>query len=226
MATSGVYAFDPSCAEYVEEAFERCGIDPAALTARHARSARMSIAFMFSEWSNKGPHLWAIDQQSQLLTASDASYSVPTGTVAILEMVIRRDGVDVPVFPMSRDEYLAIPDKTAEGLPNRFYFDRQATAPMIYLWNTPENSTDTIIYYRMRSLQDVGVASNTLDIPPRWQEAVAAGLAAKLAVKYAPDRIGPLTGSANKRFEEAKQEDRARSPTTMRVSYSRGMRRR
>jgi hypothetical protein len=226
MATSGTYAFSPEAAEFCEEAFERCGIDPAALTARHVRSARRSLDFMFSEWSNKGPHLWAVDQQSQILTASDASYTVPTGTIAILEMVIRRDGVDIPVFPMARDEYLAIPDKTAEGLPNRFFFDRVATAPMIYLWNTPENSTDTLYYYRMRALQDVGAASNTLDIPPRWNEAVASGLAAKLAVKYAPDRIGPLTGVANARFKEATTEDRERTPTNTRVKYTTNIRRR
>jgi hypothetical protein len=224
MATSNTYAFSPDTAEFVEEAFERCGLDPAALTARHARSARRSLDFLFSEWSNKGPHLWAVDQQTQILTAADASYNAPTGTIAILEMVIRRDGMDVPVSPMSRAEYLAIPDKTSQGMPSRFFFDRVATTPVIYLWNTPENSTDAIFYYRMRQFQDVGVASNTLDIPPRWQEALASGLAAKLAVKYAPDRIGPLTGAATARFKEATTEDRERMPTNTRVRYSTGLR--
>jgi len=220
MSTSGTYTFDPIVADFAEEAFERCGIDPASLTGRHARSARMSLTFLFSEWSNKGPHLWAVDQQSQLLTTSDGAYDSPSGTVAILEMVVRRSGIDTPVFPMMRDEYLAIPDKTTEGLPNRYYFDRSRTTPTITLWPIPENSTDTIYFYRMRSLQDVGTAAGTLDIPPRWHEALAAGLAAKLAVKYAPDRIGPLKGEAKSRFEEAKTEDRERSPTQTRVKYS------
>lgn len=225
MSTSGTYTFSPEVADFVAEAFERCGIDPASLTARHAKSARMSLGFMFSEWSNKGPHLWAVDQQSQFLTASDGDYDSPAGTVAILEMVVRRDGVDSPVEPMMRDEYLAIPDKTTTGMPTRFYFDRSRDTPTILLWPLPENSTDTLYFYRMRTLQDVGSPSYTLDIPPRWQEAVASGLAAKLAVKYAPDRIGPLKGEAKSRFEEAKQEDRERSPTQTRVKYSVGLRR-
>lgn len=220
MSTSGTYTFDPEVASFVEEAFERCGIDPASLTARHAKSARLSLSFLFSEWSNKGPHLWAVDQQNQLLTDADASYDAPSGTVAILEMVIRRSGIDTPVFPMSRDEYLAIPNKTTEGMPTRFFFDRGRDTPTITLWPTPENSTDRIYFYRMRCLQDVGTAASTLDIPPRWHEAVAAGLAAKLAVKYAPDRIGPLKGEAKSRFEEAKTEDRDRSPTQTRVKYT------
>jgi hypothetical protein len=224
MTTTGTYTFDPEVADFVEEAFERCGIDPASLTARHARSARLSLSFMFSEWGNKGPHLWAVDQQTQALTASTATYNAPAGTVAILEMVVRRDGVDTPVFPMMRDEYLAIPDKDTEGLPNRFFFDRKITTPAYTLWDVPENSTDTLIFYRMRQLEDVGGASNTLDVPPRWHEAIASGLAAKLSVKYAPDRIGPLKGEAKSRFEEAKQEDRERAPTTTRVKYRTNLR--
>lgn len=225
MTTSATYTFDPEVADFVNEAFERCGIDPASLTARHARSARLSLGFLFSEWGNKGPHLWAVDQQSQILTASDPTYDAPTGTIALLEMFVRRDGLDTPIFPMGRDEYANIPDKTEEGLPNRYYFDRSRTTPTITLWPVPENSTDTIYFYRMRSLQDVGVASNTLDIPPRWHEALASGLAAKLAVKYAVDRIGPLKGEAKSRFDEAKQEDRERMPTSTKVRYTTNLRR-
>jgi hypothetical protein len=127
---------------------------------------------------------------------------------------------------MARDEYLMIPDKTEEGYLNRYYFDRQRTTPTLTFWNVPENSTDTVIYTRIRALQDVGVASNTLDIPPRWQEAVASGLAAKLAVKYAPERIGPLAGEARAQFAAAKQEDRERTPSNLHVKYNLGLRRR
>ena len=77
----------------------------------------------------------------------------------------------------------------------------------------------------MRALQDVGVSTNTPDIPPRWQEAVVAGLAKKLAVKFAPDRIGALTGEANARFAEAHTEDKERSPSNMRVRFNVGRRR-
>lgn len=225
MTTSSTYSFSPEAQEICEEAFERCGLDPAKLTARHLKSARNSLQYLFSEWDNKGVHLWAVDQQTQLVTISDGSYDCPSGTIAILDMVVRRSSVDTPVFPMARDEYLAIPNKTTTGIISRFFFDRVRTTPTINLWNLPENSTDTLVYYRMRTLQDVGVGSNTLDIPPRWHEAVASGLAAKLAVKFSPDRIGPLKGEANSRFLEAKTEDRERVPTNLRVKFNTGLRR-
>lgn len=229
MTTSGTNTFDPEFSTLVEEAFERIGIDPATITARHAKSARRSVDFMFSDWANRGPHLWAVDQQTivtPVLVAGTATYDCPDGTVAILEMVVRRNGVDTPIFPMSRDEYLAIPNKTTQGLPNRFYFDRQSGTPTLTFWDVPENATDQIIYYRMRQLQDAGAGMNTADIPHRWQEAVVAGLAAKLSEKYAPEREQSAVAKAEAAYRRAYQEDRERVPTVTRVRYSTNIRRR
>ncbi len=219
MASSGTYVWQPDVGEVIEESFERCGIDPATLTGRHMRSARRSFNYLFTEWANDGIHLWAVEQVTLALVASTATYNCGTGTIAVLEMVVRRDGVDTPVHPMGRDEYLAIPNKTSEGLPNRFYLNRDVATPTLTFWNVPENATDTIIYYRMRQLQDITTSTETPDAPVRWQEAIAAGLAAKLAEKYAPDREGPLRGKAAAQLKLAKQEDRQRRPTATRVQY-------
>lgn len=226
MASSGTYLFSQEVAEVLEDAFERCGIDPASITARHSRSARRSMNLLFSAWANEGPLLWAIDEQTITPVVGTATYDCPDGTVAILEVFVRRNGVDTPVFPMGRDEYAAIPDKTTQGLANRVYFDRQADTPTLTFWNVPENTTDELIYYRMRQLQDVGAGSNTPDIPYRWQEALTAGIAAKLAEKYAPDREPGLVAKAALAFRKAFTEDRERVPTSTRVKYKTNIRRR
>ena len=181
---------------------------------------------MFSAWANEGPHLWAIDQQTITPVVGTATYNCPAGTLALLEIFVRRNGVDTPVFPMSRDELAAIPDKTTRGLANRVYFDRAATTPTLTFWNAPENITDRIIYYRMRQLQDAGAGGNTPDIPYRWQEALTSGIAAKLAEKYAPDREQALVAKAALAFKKANTEDRERTPTATRVKYTTGIRRR
>jgi hypothetical protein len=230
MASSGTYAWSPEIVEICDEAFERCGKDPADLKAWHMRSARRSLDYLFSEWSNEGVLLWAVDQVTVTLTDGTATYATPVGTTAILDMIIRRDDLDTPCNPMLRDEYLAIPDKTTEGLPSRYFFNRidslasvpvvsGATGPSITLWTTPENSTDQMIYYRLRQLEEGGVASNTPDIPFRWQEALVSGLAAKLALKFALDREEKLRLYAASQLKMAKQEDRERGPTTTRVKY-------
>lgn len=216
MSTSGTYAYSPDIAEVTEESFERCGIDPATLTMRHSRSARRSLNLLFSRWANKGARLFTIDEQTQTMTASTASYTAATGTLAILEGIIRRSGIDTPVHHISREQYHLIPDKTSTGLPSMVYLDRKTGT--YYLWNVPENSTDVFRYYRMRRIQDVTTAQETLDVPYHWFEAVASGLAENLSMKYAPERFDKLAAVAANRFDEAKQEDRERVDTSVTVT--------
>ena len=219
MSASGTYAYEPTVAEWCDEAFERCGLDPAELTVRHLRSARRSLNLMFSEWPARGVKLWAVDQVTLDMIDGTATYNAATGTICILDAVIRRSGVDVPMFAMSRSEYADIPTKTTEGMPTRFYFAR-TTTPTITVWLTPENSTDDMLYWRVRRLQDVGSPANTLDVTSIWFEPVASGLAAKLAVKFAPDRIKTLTALADHAFAVAKLDERERGDTQMTMGRS------
>ena len=43
--------------------------------------------------------------------------------------------------------------KSSTGRPNQYFLDRQTT-PRIYLFPTPENSTDTLIYNALTRIQD------------------------------------------------------------------------
>ncbi len=219
MATSGTYAFSPEIQELTDEAFERAGVDPETLTGRHLRSARRSMNLIFSNWANESIRLWHIEQETVPLVASTATYNCPTDTIAILEVTVRRDGVETMVSPMARDEYAYLPDKDLEGLPSMYYFDRQTPTPTLTLWQVPENSTDELIYYRWRQFQDVTAGSETTDMPYRWLEAFTAALAARLAEKYNPEREGALAKKAFDAFRKAKVEDRERTPTALRVNY-------
>ena len=216
MASSGTYALDFEVAELVEESFERCGIDPATLTMRHARSARRSLNLLFSLWATKEVRLFTVDEQTQTLTDGDASYTAASGTLVILESVVRRSSVDTPVHLITREQYHMIPNKTAEGLPTQLFFDRKAGT--YYLWNTPENSTDVLRYWRMRRIQDVSTAAETMDVPYVWFEATAAGLAEFLSLKYAIDRHDKLKGLAEQAFGIAQTFSRERADASFSMS--------
>lgn len=211
MASSSTYSFAPENAELVDESFERCGIDPATLTGRHLRSARMSLGLMFTEWEGENIRLFQVDEQTQTLTDGDPDYSVATGTLTILDGIIRRSSVDTPVHRISREQYHLIPNKTQEGLPSCVYHDRGAGT--YTLWNVPENSTDVFRYNRVRMIQDVGTAAQTPDLQRIWWEALCAGLAAKLSLKFAYDRLDKLTALAGQAFATAKLNDGERTDT-------------
>lgn len=212
MPTSGTYNFAPDNVDFIDEAWERCGLDPAKLTGRHFTSAMMSMALLFAHWATKGVKLFQVDEQTQLLTLGDADYTPAVGTLVILEGVIRRASVDTPVARLTREQYHLIPDKTTRGLPNQVWLDRGANT--YFLWQVPENSTDVFRYRRVRRIQDPGSGQNTPDIPVWWFEALAAGLAWKLALKFAPAKYQLLIVEAEGSLASAMFEDRERADTS------------
>lgn len=223
MASSGTYTFDPNVAEICEEAWDRCGKDKSQIRQEDITSTRRSMNLLFVEWANRGVKLWNVDSvtgTSETLVSGTATYTLAARTIAILEAV-RRDsnGNDIWLAPMSRNEWVALPDKDNAGLPVQFYFDRQVT-PTVTLWPVINTSGYSFVYWRLKQNEDVGAATNTLAIPYRWQEAVASGLAARLAVKFAADRMALLAPEAEKQFLLAAGEETERGPTVIRPDLS------
>ena len=192
MATSGTYIFNPSLAEMVDEAFERCRVDPALINARHIVSARRSMSFMLADWATEEYHEWRISTLNFTVTESTAAYTdadIPARVLDILNWSVRRDGVDTPVTPISREEYLDIPDKDEEGMPVRVFVDKGLAGITATFWPVPENSTDVIYFNAVRRFTDSDTASDTQDIPYYLYDAFAYGLSARLAEKYAPPEL-------------------------------------
>ena len=187
MALSGTYTFDPTFAEIMDEAIERIGYDPSELSERHIKSAIRSGNLIFSEWANKKNPQWAIEQEVQVLTQGLVSYAMPAGAQIMSSMVMRSttgsNTFDTEMYPISRGDYLRIADPTIQGRPTQYFVDKERTVPTIFLWNAPENSTDSIVYNYVRRLQDVGGLSNTADLPFRWFEAICCAMAARMYPK-------------------------------------------
>ena len=208
MATSSSTNFELDVAEYIEEAFERCGLE--AKTGYDLQTARRSMNIMLAEWANRGLNQWTIEQRTQALTINDSEYSLATDVIDILSLVVRRSGTDFSMTRISRDAFLNLPNKTSTGRPTQYFLDRQIT-PNLKLFPTPENSTDVIIYDALTRMQDADAVTNTMEIPFRFYPCLTAGLAYYIAMKRAPDRIQLLKTVYEEEFERAMAEDRDRS---------------
>jgi|TARA_R100001086_G_scaffold121223_2_gene62421 hypothetical protein len=208
MATSSSTNFELDVAEYVEEAFERCGLE--AKTGYDLQTARRSMNIMLAEWANRGLNQWTIQQRTQTVTANDSEYDLDTDVIDILSLVVRRSGTDFSMTRISRDSFLNLPNKTSTGRPTQYFLDRQIT-PNLKLFPTPENSTDVIVYDALTRIQDADTAANTMEIPFRFYPCLTAGLAYYIAMKRAPDRIQLLKTVYEEEFERAMGEDRDRS---------------
>ena len=175
---------------------------------------------MFAEWANRGLNLWTVKSETLSLTKGTSSYTFTADDIVdLLEVTLRRNGTDFDLQRISRGEYATIPNKTTQGRPSQYYFDRQV-APIINLWSVPENSTDTIEYYYVRRIQDADTLTNTTDMPFRFFPCMVAGLAYYLSLKRAPERIQILKTVYEEEFQRAADEDEGRTPLKLQPSLS------
>ena len=129
MATSGTTSFDLDIDEIIQEAYERCGVT--ARTGYGLKSARRSLNILFSEWGNRGLHLWKVALASVPLVEGQAEYNnasdstnFPSDINEVLEAYVRNNStatapVDTPISKIDRSAYSAIANKLSKGTPSR-----------------------------------------------------------------------------------------------------------
>jgi hypothetical protein len=216
MTTSGNKDFELDVAEYVEEAFERCGLE--VRTGYDLKTAKRSLNLLLADWANRGLNQWTIKQRSFTVTQADGEYLLGADVIDVLSVICRRNGVDYSMERLSRDDYLTIPNKTQQSRPNQFFLDRQLT-PNLKLWPVPQNSTDVIVYDALTRMDDADIYTNTMDLPFRFYPCLAAGLAYYLALKRAPNRVELLKAVYEEEFDRAATEDRDRASFQVSPSF-------
>jgi hypothetical protein len=217
MATSGVANFNLDLAEVVEEAFERAGGE--LRTGYDLRTARRSLNLMFADWANRGLNMFTYEQGTQVLTPGQATYVLPTDTVDLLEHVIRTGAgnvstqADLTITRISVSTYATIPNKLQQARPIQIFIERLNT-PRFTVWPVPDDTqTYTLVYYRLRRIQNAGDGVDTMDMPFRFLPCMVAGLAYHLALKIpgGGERLGILKQQYDEAWALASEEDREKA---------------
>tara|TARA_R100001443_G_scaffold2374_2_gene8046 strand:- start:581 stop:1252 length:672 start_codon:yes stop_codon:yes gene_type:complete len=219
MATSSSTDFEPNVAEFVEEAFERCGLE--LRTGYDLKTARRSINLMLAEWANRGLNQWTIEQATQTVTEGTTDYSLNSNVIDVLDVVLRRTvnqtQTDISVNRISRSEYINIPNKTTKARPSQFFLDKLST-PTLKIWPAPENSTDILVFNKIVRMDDADKPTNTMDMPFRFFPCFAAGLAYYISLKRAPERTAQLKAIYEEEFRRAADQDEDRASFNIRPS--------
>lgn len=190
MATSGTTSFDLEIDDIIEEAYERCAIR-SSRSGYDIKSARRSLNILFSEWGNRGVHLWKVALQTDTLVQGQANYTTPSDCSDVLEAYYRNNStpaapVDQTLSKIDRSTYAAIPNKLSQGVPSQYYVDRQNN-PVVYLYQTPDSlhsgSNYQLQYYYIKKIQDAGAYTNTADVYYTFIPCMVSGLAYYLSMK-------------------------------------------
>ena len=227
MATSGTTSFDLPIDEIIEEAFERTGMR-GNRTGYQLKSARRSLNIMFSEWGNRGVHLWKVKQATVPLVEGQAEYNFandntnfPQDISDVLEAFVRNNTtatapVDTTLTKIDRSAYAALANKLSKGTPSQYYVQR-TVAPSIFLFQTPSSSFSgsnfQLKFFYVARIQDAGAYTNESDVVYRFIPCMTSGLSYYLSLKYSPE-----TAQGNKliyedEFKRALDEDGQRTST-------------
>lgn len=88
MATSGTIGTTViNTAKILEKAVRRCGLSPQALTPETVETAKEDLYILLLSMTNRGLNLWCIDRKLMPLNAGQATYMLPVGTLAILNLL-------------------------------------------------------------------------------------------------------------------------------------------
>ena len=227
MAVSGSKNFELEVADYVEEAFERCGLE--LRTAYDLKTARRSLNLLLAEWANRGLNQWTIQEKTLAMVKDTTTYNVDsstgTATIDVLDAFVRQtvnsENSDLQMTRLSRSEYSSVPNKSTTGTPLQFFIDKQIT-PTISVYPTPDaSSTYTVHMNVLTRMDDVDAATDTLQMPFRFYPCLAAGLAYYISIKKSPEKTGMLKQLYEEEFQRAMEsdEDRASVKITPDVSH-------
>ena len=217
MAVSGSKNFELDVADYVEEAFERCGLE--LRTGYDLKSATRSLNLMLAEWANRGLNQCTVNQKTISMVLDTTEYTIdstnPTATIDVLDVFVRETiggvATDVPLSRMSRAEYSHLATKSTTGKPNQFFINKKLS-PSITVWPAPDkNTTYTLHVNTLSRMDDADVGANTMEIPFRFYPCLAAGLAYYLALKRAPEKVQMLKTLYEEEFNRALSQDEERA---------------
>ena len=217
MASSGTTAFDLNIDEVIDEAYERCGLS--TQSGYDLKRARRNLNLLFSEWGNRGVHLWKVELNEVALVSGQPNYTTPAAVSDVLEAFISSTNAagnnvntqDISLTKIDRSAYAALPNKYALGQPSQYYVDRQIT-PIINLYQAPNLSTYTTLkYYSINRIEDAGAYSNNSDAPFRFLPCMVAGLAYYVSFMKAAEKTQMLKMAYEDEMKRALDEDGSRT---------------
>jgi hypothetical protein len=168
--------------------------------------------------------------------ASTAMQFMNNGQIPVAGQAPNSQFIDVPLFPLSRTDYVDIGVKDVPGRPTSYWLNR-VVPPNFSIYPvapiappaqpvTPGLPSQGVEYYamfayRMRELQDANPqGGQILDSPKRMWPAITAFLCASLAEIYAPAQWAEKVAAAEKAWERASTADIEHVTTKITPSFS------
>ncbi|ACI52306.1 conserved hypothetical protein [Gluconacetobacter diazotrophicus PA1 5] len=99
--------------------------------------------------------------------------------------------IEIPVVPMSRLDYAAVPNKATPGTVTQFFYDPQLGAGVLHVWPAPCDDGSALKFTAQRPLTTFATLASVPDFPDEWLAALRWNLAVELWPEYNGARGNP-----------------------------------
>ena len=191
MTSSGVQTFPTttSLASIGLYALNRVGIKRAEVQTEHFDEVTIAANMVLADLATDQPWLYKLVQNSITLTQGVTTYTLPANVLLLTDAILRTSIAGTPndrvLFPVSKTDYLAYPNKTLQQPPTVYWPDRVVPI-QLSLYPTPDgNGPYPFIYLAIQQNDDAVLSGAvTLDLPYRVINAFKDLLVAELALTY------------------------------------------
>lgn len=167
-------------------------------TANETADCLIALNAMLGSWRNERLLAYALVEHSLTLTANDGQYTIGSGgdinttrPVKIESAFCRDDDLDTPIEVIDKTIWDRIGDKTETAeIVEYLYYDPAMSSGNLNFWPIPSvaNAVKITVW---APLSEFSAASDTVTLPPGYEDALAYNLAVRISPEYG-EGVTPL----------------------------------
>lgn len=156
-------------------------------------NASEALNAMLKSFQTDGMPLWAMKSYSFTTVVGQSQYPIGVGQAFNVPYPLKvtqgwrnvsSNSSNVPMNIYTDYNFNLLPMITSSGTPVNLYYQPLNGYGYINLWPKPSDNTTTITIRYQRPFEDMNSATDDLDFPSYWTEAIIYGLAVRLAPEY------------------------------------------
>jgi len=178
--TSGTTTFSLDVDEIIEQAISPIGGEHQS--SEDLEKAKRTLNLVLIMLQNKEIPLSKLSYVTQVLTASEPSYTLNSNIIDVLACNIDDETSDLEIDRYSLQQYQDLPNKTTENRPNTFLVQRNRDAVNMTFWPVPNDAvTYTAKMLVSQKVEDITASYQKVDISTRYLPLLVAWLSYELA---------------------------------------------
>ena len=195
MSTSGTTTWKLNRNEIISAALRKLGVLSGGSSPEtyQITDATVALNALVKHLQADGMPLWAIKTYTFTTVSGDADYPIGPGQLYDSAKPLKvlqawrnqtNNYSNVPLNIYTNYNYDLLPSANSSGTPVNLYYQPFRDYGMVNLWPKPNDSVTQISIRYQAPFEDLTSATDDLDFPSEWMEAIIYLLAARLAPEY------------------------------------------